>query len=145
MIDLDSFNLDTLPSLLLEQKNRLPRSIGVYLVVTGDKILYIGRSQDLLGRWKTHHRLKELHQYEDVRIHWLELSSNAISAEIEQVLINHFQPELNGKGNGFTTRMTTDVPPEIHQRLKFALAKMKTNSNKLVNALIVNFLDENDF
>ena len=49
------------------------------------------------------------------------------------------------KANGYKKRMTTDVPPEIHQRLKFALADMKTDSNKLMNALLVNFLDENDY
>lgn len=51
----------------------------------------------------------------------------------------------DAKADGYKKRMTTDVPPEIHQRLKFALADMKTDSNKLMNALLVNFLDENDY
>jgi hypothetical protein len=43
------------------------------------------------------------------------------------------------------TRITADLPPKIHRRLKGAVADMGTDINKLVNALIVNFLDENEY
>lgn len=136
MIDLESFDLATLPSLLLEEKNQLPSSIGVYFVVTGDQLLYIGRSRNLFVRWKAHNRLRQLSQYTDVRIHWLELNSIPLSVQIEEALINHFEPEFNGKGDGISKKIVINVPDDLYCEFKIYALKLGTTMNTLLGKAI---------
>jgi hypothetical protein len=86
-----------LPSLPLTWRKAFPKSAPViYFVLSqSDELLYIGRSVDLNTRWKSHHKLKEFD--ETVRVAWLEISDGALLAEIEEMLIERFQPCLNGR------------------------------------------------
>ncbi len=43
------------------------------------------------------------------------------------------------------TRITADLPGKLHKRLKAATVDIGTDINALVNTLISDFLDENDY
>lgn len=43
------------------------------------------------------------------------------------------------------TRITADLPGKLHKRLKTATADIGTDINALVNTLISDFLDENNY
>lgn len=52
-----------LPSVPLPDRDRLPQCPGIYFAIDAhDRVLYIGRAANLLGRWKgrQHHRLEQL-------------------------------------------------------------------------------------
>ena len=91
-----SFDITSLPSVLLENKDRLPDASAIYFVLSQqNKILYIGQSKALNKRWKHHQKLKDISKYESVKIAYLVFSIPDFLFEIEQALIRHFDPPLN--------------------------------------------------
>jgi excinuclease UvrABC nuclease subunit len=86
-----------LPSLPLEHKRQLPPVPAVYFALGEDsEVLYIGRSISLSARWSAHHRFPELQSLGNVRLAWIEFETEEFLEEVEQVLIDHFSPKLNG-------------------------------------------------
>lgn len=71
------FNFCSLPSVSLTQKSQLPRCPGIYFVLNQNKeVLYVGKSINLLYRWREHHRfnqLSEINKNDDISIYWLEI------------------------------------------------------------------------
>ena len=50
-----------LPSVHLLDKNRLPNCAAIYFVTDSNaQIIYIGRTVNLVARWKDHHRFNQL-------------------------------------------------------------------------------------
>lgn len=94
-IDVKSLNVHTLPSVSLEDKQSLPKCSCIYLVYSGNRILYIGRAVNLARRWANHHREAELKTFDSVEISWLEVGNVELLKEIEKTLIQHFKPVLN--------------------------------------------------
>lgn len=91
-----SFDITSLPTVLLDNKDRLPNVSAIYFVLSQqNKILYIGQSKALNKRWKHHQKLKDISQYESVKIAYLVFSIPDFLFEIEQALIRHFNPSLN--------------------------------------------------
>lgn len=89
----------TLPSLPLLERSRLPQCKAIYFALAGERVLYIGKSENLNLRWAQHHRLQELTaETEEVRIAWLECSDANLLFSIEAALIDYFQPPLNRSG-----------------------------------------------
>ncbi len=85
----------SLPSVLLQNKLLLPRRGGVYFVLERSTILYIGKAQNLRGRWSKHHRMRLLEHRKQVLISWLECE-NPERDELEKDLIQYHDPVLNG-------------------------------------------------
>ena len=93
MLDLNSVNPTTLPSMPITMKKGLPVCPSVYFVLEGKEVVYIGRSVNLNNRWKNHHRFSQLSQ--DAVIAWLEISDESLLEAVEKALICFFDPRLN--------------------------------------------------
>jgi len=87
--------LPDLPSLPLNDRQKLPSIACIYFVLENDWLVYIGRSRDLRFRWRQHHRYHDFQDLENVKIAWLEISEPSLLHEIEMALIAWFEPYLN--------------------------------------------------
>ncbi len=96
MIDPQQIDPHQLPSIPLAERSQLPEISGIYFAIDNTKnIQYIGRSQNLNHRWTNHHRLKQLQAIKDVRVAYVEIDAVEYLSEIEQILIEKFEPLLN--------------------------------------------------
>lgn len=92
----ESFNLSSLPSVLLADKGKLPSCAAVYFAISSHgRVLYVGRSINIQDRLRSHHRLPVLKAFKDVKIAWLTESDSLALRRIETILIEHFNPPLN--------------------------------------------------
>jgi hypothetical protein len=76
----------------------LPEVKAIYLVISGDKILYVGKSGNLYKRWKNgHHKTTAMVEYPDPVIMWVEFPSlsDIELSNAEQYYINKHKPLLN--------------------------------------------------
>jgi hypothetical protein len=97
-INPSDLNIQALPSVSLEDRDRLPRCPGIYFAIDSlGQVQYIGRSVNLNQRWKYHHRQSDLDACQGVQIHHLEISSPELLPEVEAALIEWFEPRLNGQ------------------------------------------------
>ena len=98
MFNPENINLQTLPSLPLEDRRLLPETPGIYFAINSlDQIQYIGRSVNLRQRWLNHHRHSQLEGTGSVRLVWLEVSEPELLPGVEEALIEYYQPSLNGQ------------------------------------------------
>jgi hypothetical protein len=96
--DPTSISIQSLPSVPLGQRDRLPKHPGIYFAVDSlGNVQYIGRSVNICQRWKSHHRQPDLDACQGVQIHHLEISSPELLPEVEAALIEWFEPRLNGQ------------------------------------------------
>lgn len=97
---LENIKISELPSVYLLDKDSLPNCAAIYFVCDyKDQIIYIGRTVNLLERWKAHHRFKQLKRFNrknPLTINWLTCSSdiNTLSS-LENELIKLYKPPLN--------------------------------------------------
>ncbi len=105
-------NLDSLPSVSLNELNNLPSISGIYVAFDcNNRFLYIGKANNIFERWKSHHRkeqLSEINQGDAVRIAWLPWNEEDLDS-VESYLINRYQPLFNN------TRVTRKqvIPSEV--------------------------------
>jgi predicted GIY-YIG superfamily endonuclease len=93
-----SIELSKLPSLPLASRKDLPGCPAIYFVLDGDRILYIGKANNLWQRWTTHHRFKQLSTMDiSLSIAWLECEDTSTLNTLEKQLIAALHPELNNK------------------------------------------------
>ena len=124
-----------LPFLPFEQKRNLPNCAAIYFVLQEKKILYIGRSTNLMQRWSGHHKLKEILSLEtNLRIAWLECSEIGLLSEIEAALIKHLKPSLNRRRIITTSKATNNIGKEIKTREK--VDRGKSDDYRQVTAFI---------
>jgi DNA-binding phage protein len=84
-----------LPSVALENANRLPLESGIYFALDGQNtVQYIGQSQNLRRRWAGHAQKQHLKKMTGVRIAYLPVQPSLL-AGIESVLIEKHCPPLN--------------------------------------------------
>jgi predicted GIY-YIG superfamily endonuclease len=91
----------TLPSVEFELLEKLPPKPGVYFALTeDDRLLYVGRSEDIRRRWTSrHHRHAQIARYNEVnqvRVAYY-LADKFILEALEAQLIEQLRPELNGR------------------------------------------------
>jgi len=85
----------SLPCVDLDDKTALPRKPGLYFVIDGQRLLYIGRSKDLNQRWKGHHRYKQIKQMARFpQIAYLDCDDESL-LWTEREIISRFKPLLN--------------------------------------------------
>ena len=81
------------------------------MIDSSNMVIYIGKAQNILNRWKTHHRrrqIEEHHQHTQVKIAWL--AWNVEDLEIaEKYFINYYHPEFNGT----TVQSIKNIPSEL--------------------------------
>lgn len=119
----------TLPSVPLVDRRQLPDASGIYFVLSSDdKVQYIGRSVNLQQRWIQHHRLSHLAKLSGVRLAWLEVSDASLLPEIEQALIQWFNPPMNGSSVGTKKpRVVVCMDGELVRQIR-VLAAMEGHS-----------------
>jgi excinuclease UvrABC nuclease subunit len=128
-------DLSQLPWLPLDQRQDLPDVPAVYLVLTGDgQVLYIGKTASLQGRWKGHHRQIQFDRIGKVRLAWIEVETEEFLGEVEQLLIEHFSPVMNGQslGDGPVVPLHFKVPEQFRREFKTYAAQRGTSMLKLL-------------
>ncbi|MCC5624821.1 hypothetical protein [Nostoc sp. CHAB 5715] len=95
MINPQTINPLTLPSVALNERSQLPSQRCIYFAIDSQGVVqYIGRTVNLQTRWLKHHRYKQLAQSEDVRIAYLSIEPDLLP-EVELALIEWFNLRLN--------------------------------------------------
>jgi hypothetical protein len=88
-----------LPSVPFRERKSFPSTKGVYFVLDGDEVVYIGMTGETFAkRWKTHHRSKDIEtSCNSPEIFFLSLD---IAGEelfgVEKAFIREHSPRLNG-------------------------------------------------
>lgn len=96
LVEPESIDLATLPSIELTERKQLPNIAACYLVMEKESVIYIGKSTNLVIRWLSHNRLKEIKlRGTDIKIAWIEVSDPNLLLVIEKALIQYFKPPLN--------------------------------------------------
>ncbi|MEH2467828.1 GIY-YIG nuclease family protein [Nostoc sp.] len=97
-IIIEQINLLDLPSMPLAQRNNFPAIPCVYFVVSAEsQVAYVGRTTNLKTRWVSHHRYEEIKLMQNTSVAWIEVTDVDTLPEIEQLIIDYFNPPLNGK------------------------------------------------
>jgi len=95
-----SVNPFTLPAVNLDDKTTLPSKPGLYFVIDGQRLLYIGRSKDLNQRWRNHHRHDQIKRLaHSPQIAYLDCDDASL-LWTEREIINRFKPLLNDTSVG---------------------------------------------
>lgn len=127
---LNNFNLSELPSVYLLEKDKLPNCASIYFVSDSQgQVLYVGRTVNLVKRWREHHRfnqLKRLNRKNRISISWLTCSNdiNTLS-NLENEFIKLYKPPLNWSKVVLPIRRITPVEIALQQSLQ-QLAKLNT-------------------
>ncbi len=142
-------NLDTLTSVSFDELNNLPSFSGIYIAFdSNNRFLYIGKANNILDRWKSHHRkeqLAEINQTDAVRIAWFPWNKEDLSVA-EDYLISRYQPLLNN------TRVTRKkvIPSEVilrellqEIRLLIVVVSIQKNNPSQIPTVYANYNYEN--
>jgi len=138
---IETINILELPSLSLLDKDRLPDCAAIYFVSDSkNQIIYIGRTVNLVERWKAHHRFNQLKRFNrknPLNISWLTCSNDIETlSNLENEFIKLYKPPLNWSKVVVPIRKITPAETALQQSL-YQLAKF--------NVMIVAFdpiLDE---
>ncbi len=122
--------LSELPSVYLLEKDRLPNCAAIYFVSDSKgQVLYIGRTVNLIERWREHHRfnqLKRLNRKDKISIYWMVCSNDIkILSSLETEFINKYKPPLNWTKVISPIRKITASEIALQQSLQ-QLAKLNT-------------------
>ncbi len=125
-----------LPSVAIEDRDLLPKASGVYAVMRGDGVIYIGSSvRSLRVRWTSHHLDKHFQATD--RIAWLRVKINP--REVEQEWIRDLRPRLNrGIDNVNLEYIGTSVPPQVAVLLR----KMAASEGRTLSAIVRRALEQ---
>jgi hypothetical protein len=105
MINPTDVNPLVLPSVTLSERDTLPEVSGIYFAIDSENtIQYIGRTVNVLNRWKNHHRTKQLQNIATVRVAYLTIDDVTLLDMVENTLIDYFQPKLNFTRIEYDTR-----------------------------------------
>lgn len=130
--------LNLLPSVSFDNLDELPEYSGIYFVIdSSDRIIYIGQSENILNRWKNHHRkeqINEIHLDYPVKIAWKAWNKEDLKIA-EKYYINRYHPLLNGTD----VKLPKTIPSEVMLRkllekirlLVIIIGFQKPNQNNL--------------
>ncbi len=101
-------DIQALPFVSVAKRAELPQCAAVYFALDPlrSKVLYIGSSRSLRGRWRVHP-----HRRSTAFIAWLAIEESGKRYETECAYIQHFDPPLNYTGD-------LGVSPEIGSLIK---------------------------
>lgn len=125
---MSNIKIADLPSVHLLAKNRLPNCAAIYFVTDSNgQIIYIGRTVNLVARWKDHHRFNQLKRFNRkniLSISWLNCSNDLSTlSKLENEFINLYKPPLNWTRVVKPVRKITPVETALQQSLQ-QLAKL---------------------
>ena len=87
-----------LPAIPLAQREQLPHQAGIYFVLHGEVVRYIGQTKSLRERWKNHNRIPQYATTAAVTIAYLLVSNPNLLRSVEKACIAYFDPLDNRKG-----------------------------------------------
>ena len=127
---LKDINISELPSVYLLEKNNLPSCAAIYFVSDSKgQILYVGRTVNLVERWREHHRFNQLKRFNRknrISISWLTCSDDIKTlSTFENELIKLYKPPLNWSKVVSPIRRITPAEIALQQSLQ-QLAKLNT-------------------
>ncbi|MEH1885715.1 GIY-YIG nuclease family protein [Nostoc sp.] len=120
---LEEIKISELPSVYLLDKDRLPNCAAIYFVFDSKgQIIYIGRTINLVERWKAHHRFNQLKRFNrknTLSISWLTCSSDIENlSNLENEFIKLYKPPLNWSKVVVTIRKITPAETALQQILQ---------------------------
>lgn len=120
--------LSDLPSVYLLDKDNLPNCTAIYFVSDSKgQVLYIGRTVNLVERWRQHHRFNQLKRFnrkDRVSISWMTCSNDLKTlSNLEVEFIKLYKPPLNWSKVVMPVRKITFVETALQQSLQ-QLAKL---------------------
>jgi len=110
----------------MHKKGKIPNKEGVYAYIEDGNVIYIGRSEKLGNRAKSH----PFSNYHKCKLHYWKTKS---SAKAESILINIYKPKYNGQRPVLPNSLET-VPSFIDDLLESYPPK----SNRYVPSRIKN-------
>ncbi|MBD0264255.1 MAG: GIY-YIG nuclease family protein [Tolypothrix sp. Co-bin9] len=119
---IEEIKLSELQSIYLLDKDNLPNCPAIYFVSDSSQVLYIGRTVNLVKRWKDHHRFKQLKRFnrkDKISISWI-TCTNDINAiiNLENELIKLYKPPLNWSKVVSPIRKITPLETALQQSLQ---------------------------
>lgn len=115
-------DLTSLPWLPLDQRNFFPCRPAVYLVISGTgNVLYIGRSEEVSSRWRSHEKLRHLKLLYGVRIAFVFTESENLR-NLEAELISEYKPSYNLRVEKLQIAAEGDRVQFLRDKLQFSFA-----------------------
>jgi DNA-binding Xre family transcriptional regulator len=114
-MDIENINIHSLLTLPISERKNLPETSGLYFVISGEEIIYIGVSINLKQRWLTHHKLKTILCFNFLKIAYILLERGDLSIS-EKEAIDYFRPKLNSANRNYpllTKSKEPKAPNEI--------------------------------
>ena len=126
----ENIKLSDLPSVYLLDKDNLPNCAAIYFVSESKgQVLYIGRTVNLVERWRQHHRFNQLKRFnrkDRLTISWMTCSNDIKTlSNLEDEFIKLYKPPLNWSKVVAPVRKITPVETALQQSLQ-QLAKLNT-------------------
>ena len=126
----ENIKLSDLPSVYLLDKDNLPNCAAIYFVSDSKgQVLYIGRTVNLVERWRQHHRFNQLKRFnrkDRLSISWMTCSNDIKTlSNLEDEFIKLYKPPLNWSKVVAPVRKITPVETALQQGLQ-QLAKLNT-------------------
>lgn len=84
-------------SVEISKKMKLPALSAVYFVVKEGKVVYVGKSNNICSRWKTHDRVNDFILIGGASLYWLKTSEKDLG-RVESKYIELLTPNFNRKG-----------------------------------------------
>ncbi|HCF29570.1 MAG TPA: excinuclease ABC subunit C [Cyanobacteria bacterium UBA11049] len=125
-----NIKLSDLPSIYLLDKDKLPNCAAIYFVSDSKgQVIYIGRTVNLVERWRQHHRFNQLKRFnrkDRVTISWMTCRNDIKTlSNLEDEFIKLYKPPLNWSKVIAPVRKITPVETALQQSLQ-QLAKLNT-------------------
>lgn len=132
MINPSEINFSSLPWVPLDATAGFPAQPGIYFAIDSQNaIQYVGRSGDVRGRWRQHHKYDDLAAIGGVRIVYLFVDAPDLLPEIEAALIRWFTPALNCIWVLPTTSVETAARPICNGEKNHLEAKLLNSVQQL--------------
>lgn len=95
--EISTWDVFGLPS--VSDRRALPKDPGVYFLIVGTEVLYIGQTWRLDTRWRSHTHKSHLDR-PNARIAFLSIAKQlpCVRGEVERLFIKRFNPPLNKLG-----------------------------------------------
>ena len=129
-------DLTSLPWLPLDRRNFFPNRPAVYLVISGNgNILYIGRSEEVNGRWRSHEKLRHLKLLSGVRVAFVFAEIESLH-NLEAELISEYKPHYNLRLEKLQSASEKESSNFLREKLQFGFYLWELSFIQVVSHLL---------
>lgn len=89
--------INKLPRIPLHEMKELPDAGCVYFIFSSAELVYVGSTNSLLKRIRSHHRIKQFRSYSAPQIAWIGSGDKDLRREWEHHFIATLKPVLNNE------------------------------------------------